>query len=176
MHELRKQMISVLKVFDMLNQRNMTINVYTDNNHDEQHLTHFAYVYYAGIELKKCYKAIVKSKYRFFDETADLNIEFSAYKSNENKIVLKKDKMLSHKLLQVIFYFNDYEKISNAFDLYIKWSNSRKIVKCDKPIELEMTVPPDDPSNPNYKTHMKKWFKFCEENPKWIQKLKNECI
>ena len=176
MKELVKQMKSILKTFDMLDNRDMTINVYTNTDHDVHGLVHFAYVHYIGNGLKNKYKAKFKSKYHSFDNTADLNIEFSSYESNEDKIMIDKTKMLSHRLLKVVFYVNDWEKVHDVYNIFIKWgANRQKPIKYEDN-EMTMTVPPDDPSDPNYKQYMKQWFKFCEETPEWIQKLKEDGV
>jgi len=176
MKELTKQMKSVLKTFDMLDNRDMTINVYTDIKNDVKGFIHFAYVHYVGSGLKDTYKAKLKSECHSFDNTADLNIEFSSYESNEDRIVIDKTKMLSHRLLKIIFYIHDRQKMYDVYDIFIKWGNNRQKPIKYEDTEMTMTIPPDDPSDPNYKTYMKQWFKFCEENPEWIQKLKEDGV
>lgn len=175
MENLEKKMLSILDTFNKLDNLPITINVYTNLENDVKGFVHFAYVYYLGSGLKEKYKAKISSKYHSFDENVRLNIEFSAYESTEDNIILDKSKMLSQNLLKVVFYINDKQKMNKMYKIFINWGNNRqKPLKNTTSNELTMCIPPDDPTDYNYKAHMKQWFQFCKENPKYVADLKTK--
>lgn len=118
--------------------------------------------------IHKTYPVHFISTKKFFKDFVHLNIEFSCYQSDNNKIVIDKEKMLSDRILKVIFYCKNIGELEDAFHtIFIPRVNRYKKHDFGGPIEFTMCVPPNNFKDPNYKNYLKEWFKFCEENPEY---------
>lgn len=160
---LYREITKLLNVLEKFYYRDMHINVYIlkdFNNFIKNQLI----VDYTGCINKDIYHVKFTARNKKYIVSTNLNLEFSCNKSNYDKILIDKSKMLSHKLLKVKIFFKNYEEL---FDSYAKIVPPRvqKFKKYDKS-EWIMCIPPGDKSNPNYKNYLKQYFKVCEENPK----------
>jgi len=168
----KEGMQKITKLLEVFYTKNMTIKVYSE--HDVKGLAEQMSGEYVS-NLKSIYP--VKFIWRKLDRNlpADLTILFSCYESNEDKVIIDKEKLFSHKELKIKFYFQHWKELGDAYsDIFIPWASKFKHRTFNKPIELEMCSLPNDASHPRYREWKKDYFKFLSANPQFARSVQNE--
>ena len=124
--ELERELLKVIKLLKIFDKQAINVNLFT--SHDVDKLVIGFPVNYAGKINKEKYPIRFFWNQKLNNTKIDLNIDFCAVESNENHVVLEKDKMLSKEKLFIIkFYVHDRTKIQDAFNqIFVPWANSRK--------------------------------------------------
>lgn len=104
---------------------------------------------------KDC-KSAYSDYYRLF-------LEVNTIQSEEFKIIFNKEELLSKRIMKIdIFYRNNHDLYNLFAELKtLSYPYNNYVLK--EPVELEMLVPPDDKSNPNYKKYMRQYWKNMNE-------------
>ena len=113
--------------------------------------------------------ARLKPQYKFYldlctpSEYDDLNIKINTINSNKMEVVFNKEKLLSERFLEINIFYREKEDLHNLYVELRRLTTPYKDYTPRKPVELEMLVPPDDKTDPNYKKYMKQYWKNMNE-------------
>jgi len=96
-------------------------------------------------------------------EVGVVTVKLNTILSNEVKISFNKEKLISERFLEINIFYRDKEDLNNLYVELKKLTSPYKDHTPKKPVELEMLVPPDDKTDPNYKKYMKQYWKNMNE-------------
>ena len=137
--------------------KNIRVNVMTSGN------------YNVSLNITMIVAARLKSQYKFYldlctpSEYDDLNIRINTTNSNKMEVVFNKEKLLSERFLEINIFYREEKDLHNLYTELRKLTAPYKDHTPRKPVELEMLVPPDDKTDPNYKKYMKQYWKNMNE-------------